>query len=72
MNKFLGLNLQRIIKLRKYRVVREINLYPEQVSELKFAVHYKGKEIPNGSSYESLPTLLFKEKEKKKAHSKCQ
>ena len=29
--------------------------WSEEVSEVEFAVHYRGKEISNGSSYESLP-----------------
>ena len=29
------------------------------MSEVEFAVHYKGKEILNGSCYESLPVSLL-------------
>ena len=33
--------------------------FSEQASEVEFAVHYKGKEISNGSSYKSLPRLVI-------------
>ena len=40
-------NIVRVVVIQIYQ--------SEQVSEVEFAVHYKGKEITNGSSYESLP-----------------